>query len=52
MPKDPPPERQDPRATMAYAFYAAAIWTLVAYSLWGTKPPQAQALALAEACPH
>jgi hypothetical protein len=47
---DPPPPRQDPKTTIAYAFYAAAIWGLVAYSLWGPKPQQAQSFALAKAC--
>jgi hypothetical protein len=48
---DPPSPRQNPKATIAYAFYAAAIWGLVAYSLWGPKPQQARSFALAEACP-
>lgn len=40
MPKEPDPS--PPRhATLAYAFYAAAIWALVAYSLWGAGPPEA-----------
>ncbi len=47
---DPPSPRQDPKATIAYAFYAAAIWGLVAYSLWGPKAQQARSFALAEAC--
>ncbi len=40
MPKDPPPSppRSDPKALLAYAFFAVAIWGLVAYSLWGPKP--------------
>jgi hypothetical protein len=40
MPKEPDPS-PSPRATLAYAFYAAAIWALVAYSLWGPRPPKA-----------
>ena len=56
MSSPPPPPRPGPRtprhrATIAYAFYAAAIWGLVAYSLWGPKPPPAS-LTLASACAH
>ena len=50
MPQDPPPQRQDRKATIAYAFYAAAIWGLVAYSLWGPKPPSGHPFTLARAC--
>jgi hypothetical protein len=50
--KDPPPQRLAPKATLAYAFYAAAIWGLIAYSLWGPKPPQAATFALASNCPR
>jgi hypothetical protein len=47
MPQEPPPS--PPRkASLAYAFYAAAIWALVVYSLWGPKPA-AHAFALAAA---
>jgi hypothetical protein len=48
MPQEPPPS--PPRkATLAYAFYAAAIWGLVAYSLWGPKAPT-ESVALASNC--
>jgi len=50
MPEDLPPQRQDPKAKIAYAFYAAAIWGLVAYSLWGPKPQPVHPLVLASAC--
>ena len=52
MPKDPPPSppRPDPKALIAHAFYAAAIWGLIAYSLWGPKPPRTAGFALASAC--
>jgi hypothetical protein len=48
--RSPPPPRPDPKASIAYLFYAAAIWGLVAYSLWGPKPPAAASLTLASAC--
>jgi hypothetical protein len=51
MPTEPPPS-PPPRFTWAYAFYAAAIWALVAYSLWGPKPPATASVALASNCPH
>jgi hypothetical protein len=38
--QDPDPSPSRP-ATLAYAFYAAAIWALVAYSLWGPQPNKA-----------
>ncbi len=50
MPKDPPPQQQDSKAKIAYAFYAAAIWGLVAYSLWGPKPQPAHPFVLARTC--
>jgi len=48
LPDSTPPSR----ATVAYALYAAAIWALVAYSLWGPKPPSARPVALASNCPR
>lgn len=51
MPQDPPPSPAR-FATLAYALYAAAIWGLVAYSLWGPKPEPAKRIALASACPR
>jgi hypothetical protein len=48
--RSPPPPRPDPKARVAHALYAAAIWGLVAYSLWGPKPPPAKPFALASAC--
>ncbi len=50
MPTEPPPQRQDPKATIAYALYAAAVWGLVAYSLWGPKPQRDHPFVLARAC--
>ncbi len=50
MPQDPSPIPPR-RLVWAHALYAAAIWCLVAYSLWGPKPPPAS-FTLASACPR
>ena len=50
MPKEPPSRHPDRKATIAYAFYAAAIWGLVAYSLWGPKPRPEHPFVLARTC--
>lgn len=41
-----PPPSPDRKPRVAYAFYAAAIWGLVAYSLWDPKPRPATSVAL------
>jgi hypothetical protein len=51
MPREPRPSPPR-RSILAYAFYAAAIWALVAYSLWGPKPPSARPAVLASNCPR
>ena len=47
---EPPPQSRDRKSTIACAFYAAAIWGLVAYSLWGPKPQRSHPFVLARAC--
>lgn len=39
MTANPQPPPQEPKATLAYSVFAIAIWGLIAYSLWGPKPP-------------